>query len=180
MLAPEDATHARWVGPTRVPLVLEANATERDLAALSAVFAFWGRPTVTSNSAPSTRKDEPLLAGDVQRFARAAGLDAVAFHGTLEDVVYELTHGRPVLVSVASATGAPHYEVVVGWDPAARRVRNLDPARGFIERPFSGFQSEWQLAKQLILVVFATEDPSSLDGSSKVADEAPSRSPTKS
>ena len=127
--------------------------------------------------------DVLLLAGDLQRFARAAGLDAVAFHGTLDDVVYELAHGRPVLVGVADPTGArerPHYEVVVGWDPAARRLRNLDPARGFIERTFSGFESEWQLAKQLTLVVFAAEPPATLDASTKIADDLPPRSPTKS
>jgi len=65
-------------------------------------------------------------------------------------------------------------------DPAARRLRNLDPARGFIERTFSGFESEWQLAKQLTLVVFAAEPPATLDASTKIADDLPPRSPTKS
>jgi len=159
--------------------MLAPGAAERDLAALSAVFAFWGRPTVNSAAHASfeIRNDEPLLAGDLERFARAAGLTAFAFHGTLEDVVYELQEGRPVIVGVAGAKSGrdrPHYEVVVGWDPAARRLRNLDPARGFIERSYSGFEREWQLANQLTLVVFAAESPSKLDGS-KIADAPGSR-----
>jgi hypothetical protein len=182
---PSEALGARWVGPTRVPLVLESNLAERDLAALSAVFAFWGRPTVgsTADRSLAARNGEPLLAGDLQRFARAAGLNAFAFRGTLEDVVYELQQGRPVLVGVADAKRGrerPHYEVVVGWDPAGRRLRNLDPARGFVERSFSGFESDWQLANQLTLVVFAPEPPTTLDPSTELANEPILHLPTKS
>jgi hypothetical protein len=184
--AAEDARaslDARWVGPRRVPLVLETDVTERDLAALSAVFAFWGRPALTIAAATpiASRNEEPLLAGDLERFARAAGLTAFAFHGTLEDVLYELKQGRPVLVGVAdSERERPHYEVVVGWDPAAGSLRNLDPARGFIERTASGFESEWQLAKQLTVVVFATEPSDEAGASTKIATDRPPPSPPKS
>src|SRR5882672_10832520 len=63
--APAGASSTRWVGPTRVPLVLESGVAARDLAALSAVFAFWGRPTLTfaADASLASRSGEPLLAG---------------------------------------------------------------------------------------------------------------------
>ena len=159
------------MGPDNMPLVLEPNERARDLAALNAVFSFWGRPASAvpaSSHSSSVSRTEPLLAGDSERFARAAGLTAVAFHGTLEDVVYELRAGRPVLVGVTDATqstGHHHLEVVVGCNPRARRLKNLDPARGMVERTYASFQDEWERARQLTLVMFvadeATGNPSS-------------------
>jgi hypothetical protein len=68
----------------------------------------------------------------------------------------------------------------VGCDPGARRLRNLDPARGFVERTYGGFEIEWQSAQQLTLVVFATEPADDLAGSAKIATDRPPPSPTKS
>jgi hypothetical protein len=161
LVRPSTEVTSRWVGPTRVPLVLEPNERARDLAALRAVLAFWGRSPerVSGDHVHGRAPEEPLLSGDLERVARAAGLSTVAFHGTLDDVVYELTSGRPVIVGVAAAaTGErPHYEVVVACDPDARRLRSLDPARGFVERTYLGFQDEWIPARQLTLVLFEPE-----------------------
>jgi hypothetical protein len=155
---------ARWVGPARVPIVTDASAVSRDLAALYAVFSFWGRSVHAAVAAVGSafpEPTEPLLAGDVERLARAAGLTAVAFHGTLEDVVYELQAGRPVIVGVTGASDRAdrrHFEVVVACDQNARRLRSFDPARGVVERSYSGFQDEWQAAQQLTLVMFASDE----------------------
>ncbi len=146
-------------------MVAASPKLSRDLAALRAVFSFWGRSaraiaTAFEAVAPGAEPDEPLLAGDVERFARAAGLTAFAFHGTLEDIVYELHAGRPVIVGVtdeADPARRRHFEVVVACDPDARRLRMLDPARGVVERSYSGFQDEWQAAEQLTLVMFASD-----------------------
>lgn len=155
----------RWVGPAHVPIVIETNAASRDLAALHAVFSFWGRSARFAASMVDAallgEPAEPLLAGDVARLARAAGLTAVAFHGTLEDVVYELQAGRPVIVGVIDTkdpTERRHFEVVVACDPSARRLRSFDPARGVVERSYSGFQDEWQAAQQLTLVMIASDE----------------------
>jgi hypothetical protein len=152
------------VGPENVPLVLERHESARSFAALGAVLAFWGR----SSAIRTSESHEAVLAGDLERSARAAGLSAVSFHGTIDDVVYELSAGRPVIVGVARSDGAepPHYEVVVGWDPVGRRLRSLDPARGFIERTSAGFQDEWQVARRLTLVVFESEPATGMLSSS--------------
>jgi hypothetical protein len=173
---------ARWVGPASVPLLLEPDEGARDLAALHAVFAFWRRPAtvVPAVSLPgsSVAAREPLLAGDMERFARAAGLTAFAFHGTLDDVVFELRAGRPVLVGIGDGgetVDHQHFEVVVACDTDARRLRSLDPARGFVERTYGGFEDDWQAAHQLTLVMFATDGatdtPSSVSRSA--SDELP-------
>ena len=80
------AMPARWVGPAKVPMIVEGDAASRDLAALYAVFSFWGR-SATPAAADSVRAEpgEPLLAGDMERLARAAGLTALTFHGTMEE-----------------------------------------------------------------------------------------------
>jgi hypothetical protein len=138
--------------------VVEPDAAERDLAALKAVFSFWGLPASVAVAPAGER--EPMLAGDMERFARAAGLNAFAFHGTLEDIVYELRAGRPVIVGVTNAGSSVehhHFEVVVACDPESRRLKSLDPARGFVERTYSRFEDAWQAARQLTLVLFAPE-----------------------
>ncbi|HEX4339487.1 MAG TPA: hypothetical protein VH062_26455 [Polyangiaceae bacterium] len=165
VVAPHDAVEsARWVGPEHVPLVLEHDEAARDLAALNAVVAFWGLRANPVDGAvlpgSDTTNRDTLLAGDLERSARAAGLTAFAFHGTLDDVVFELRAGRPVIVGVSGggATGdRPHFEVVVACDPDARRLRNLDPARGIVERTYSSFEDDWEAARQLTLVLFASD-----------------------
>jgi hypothetical protein len=145
-------------------MVVEADAALRDLAALQAVFSFWGRSaraTPAAGGGIHTETAEPLLTGDMERLARAAGLTALTFHGTMDDVVYELHAGRPVLVGVSDVTAPAerqHFEVVVACDPGARRLRSFDPARGLVERSYSGFQDEWRVAQQLTLVMFASDE----------------------
>jgi len=155
----------RWVGPANVPLAIEPDVASRDLAALHAVLSFWGRSTRNTpegaDAAPRSGSAEPLLTFDMERMARAAGLTAFTFHGTIGDVVYELHAGRPVVVRVTGAgdpTVRRHFEVVVACDPGARRLRSFDPARGVVERSYSRFQDEWEAAQQLTLVMFASDD----------------------
>jgi hypothetical protein len=156
---------SRWVGPTDVPIVVASTNGSRDLAVLRAVFSFWGRSARAIAAAfeavtPRAEPDQPLLAGDLERFARAAGLTAFAFHGTFEDVVFELRAGRPVIVGIVDEGDAGerrHFEVVLACEPAARRLRSLDPARGVVERSYNGFQDEWQAAAQVTLVMFASD-----------------------
>ena len=156
---------SRWVGPEKVPLVVESNESARDLAALLAVVRFWGRSSQevatllpVGQRSPS---DEPLSTSDLERFARAAGLTAFAFHGMLEDVLFELRAGRPVIVGVNAGSDRPerrHFEVVIGCDADARRLRSFDPARGLVERSYASFQSDWQLSQQLTLVMFDADE----------------------
>jgi hypothetical protein len=160
-LVPVTETDApvRWIGPVDVPLLQEPEETARGFAALDAVLSFWGRPG-DRRGAGAPREHEAVLAGVLERSVRAAGLSAVSFHGTLEDLLFELRSGRPVIVGMAEDGGTSpvaHYEVVVGWDPAGRRLRSLDPVRGFVERPAARFLDEWESARQFTLVVFDPE-----------------------
>ena len=155
----ESDAPVRWVGPVDVPLLQEPEETARGFASLDAVLSFWGRPGGRSGLS-AARAHEAVLAGDLERLVRAAGLSAVSFHGTLEDLLFELRSDRPVIVAMAEdgeASHAAHYEVVVGWDPAGRRLRSLDPLRGFVERPVTRFLDEWGSARQFTLVVFDPE-----------------------
>jgi hypothetical protein len=150
----------RWIGPANVPLIVAADEHGRSFAALDAVLAYWGRSNGAARRLARAPSDA-VLAGDLERAARAVGLSTVSFHGALEDVVYELRAGRPVIVAMAPTDAAPagasHYEVVVAWDPAGHRLRSLDPARGFVERTAADFQDDWRAARGLILVVFESE-----------------------
>lgn len=58
------------------------------------------------------------------------------------------------LARSAGRTAIGHYEVVIGYHPARRRILTLDPAAGWRESSFEAFAAEWAGAQQLALVVF--------------------------
>ncbi len=46
-----------------------------------------------------------------------------------------------------------HYEVVVAIHRSRREIITYDPAHGFRKNSFAGFDSEWQAAGNLLLVL---------------------------
>jgi ABC-type bacteriocin/lantibiotic exporter with double-glycine peptidase domain len=148
-----------WVLVPRFPLVLQSGTKDCGAAALSAVAGYWGHAVAPSIIEASTgRTGERLRAGDLERFARASGLSSYVFYGTMNDIVYEVQRGRPVIVGLGKVIeekkALAHYEVVVGYEPKKRLVMLLDPGRGWQIDTFEGFAREWAISKGVTVVVF--------------------------
>lgn len=148
-----------WVMVPRFPLVLQSGTKDCGAAALSAVVDYWGVPaSPTAIEASTGSSDERLRAGDLERFARASGLSSFVFFGTMNDVIYEVQRGRPLIVGLGKVIerkkALAHYEVVVGYEPKKRLVLLLDPGRGWQVDTFEGFAREWAMSKGVTVVVF--------------------------
>lgn len=148
-----------WVVVPRFPLVLQRGTKDCGAAALSAVAQYWGRSAPPEVIEASTgRVGERLRAGDLEHFARENGLSSYVFYGTMNDVIYEVQRGRPVIVGlgkmIEEKKALAHYEVVVGYEPKKRLVMLLDPGRGWQVDSFEGFAREWAISKAVTVVVF--------------------------
>ena len=153
-----------WIAARGVPMVLQEGDFDCGAAALAMVLSYWGVPATRQEvfeacGAPSGG----IRAADLREFARKKGLKAFVFEGKPEDFEKELSKRRPVIVGMVKphATFAlTHYEVVVGLHPRRGIVVTLDPAGGWRQNTVEGFLKEWQLARNLTMVVFRGEgDP---------------------
>ena len=158
----EVARTGHWVMVPGFPLMLQNGSKECGAAALSAVLAYWGiRASQGDIEAASGRVGERLTAGELQRFANKAGLSSFVFYGTMDDVVYEVKHGRPVIVGMGKVVEAKkalaHYEVVVGYELEKKLVLLLDPGRGWQVDTFEGFAREWAVSKGVTVVAFLSQ-----------------------
>ena len=127
-------------------------------AALSIMLGRWGiaaHPADILSALPGN-PGEGIPAGDLRDFARARGLGAFVIRGEVRDLENELALQHPVLVGLIlrqGDRGLPHYEVVAGINPGARRLFMLDPARGPREDGYDGFLAEWEQSGRVTLVV---------------------------
>jgi ABC-type bacteriocin/lantibiotic exporter with double-glycine peptidase domain len=99
---------------------------------------------------------EGLSAARLREVARARGLQAFLFSGSLADVDRELEAGRPVLVGVVRAHGRKalaHYQVIAGRQRSGDRLLVADPERGWTVISRQEFLAEWDPARRLTLVV---------------------------
>jgi ABC-type bacteriocin/lantibiotic exporter with double-glycine peptidase domain len=97
-----------------------------------------------------------LSAARLREVARARGLQAFLFSGSLDDVDRELEAGRPVLVGVVRAHGRKalaHYQVIAGRQRNGDRLLVADPERGWTVISRQDFLTEWERARRLTLVV---------------------------
>lgn len=146
-----------WVILPAFPLVLQRQHDDCGAAVLSAVLRYWQRPL------PRLAGGRRLRAGEVRDLAEQSGLSAHVFFGNMNDILYELNRGRPVIVALGKPHGrneiALHYEVVVGYEPRTHRLLLLDPARGWQTDSFQGFAHEWAATRAVTIVAFerATE-----------------------
>jgi ABC-type bacteriocin/lantibiotic exporter with double-glycine peptidase domain len=156
------ARDGQWIMVPHFPLVLQDTSHDCGAAALSSVMRFWGHPvSARSIEASLGRSDARLSAGDIETYARGAGLSSYVFFGTMKDVVHELRAGRPVIVGLGKKYQADkavsHYEVVVGYEPKKKLVLLLDPGRGWQTDSLDGFAKEWALSKAVTIVAFLPE-----------------------
>jgi predicted double-glycine peptidase len=153
------AQQGQWTMVRNFPFVGQADDNDCGAAAMAAVLRFWGHPaSPESIEAAIGRADHRLAAGDMETYARDAGMQSYVFFGTMKDVVHELEQGRPVIVGlgkmVDEKNALAHYEVVVGWEPNKKQVLLLDPARGWQVDSLDGFAREWAVSKGVTIVAF--------------------------
>ena len=148
-----------WVR-VEVPLVRQSGSKDCGAAALASVLGYWGRPVEASEIDRATGRSagKRVSAGELAGYAKQRGLSAFVFYGDFADLAHELEQGRPVIVGVAKQyapkQALAHYEVVVGYHRASRRILTLDPARGFRENSMQGFLAEWAPTGRVTLVTF--------------------------
>jgi ABC-type bacteriocin/lantibiotic exporter with double-glycine peptidase domain len=158
--AADPAAIARESGWVRVdvPLVRQQGKSDCGAAALTAVLAYHGRgsslPVVEQRLGGTARG---VRAAALSEYARTQGLAAFVLFATMDDLRYELDHGRPVIVGVAKPYAGEraltHYQVVIGYEPRRGRLLALDPADGVREYPFAGFLDEWNATKRVAIVI---------------------------
>jgi ABC-type bacteriocin/lantibiotic exporter with double-glycine peptidase domain len=99
---------------------------------------------------------EGISAARLRAVARARGLQAFLFSGSLDDLDRELEAGRPVLVGVVRGHGRQrlaHYEVIAGRQRARDQLLVADPQRGWTIVSRREFLAEWEPARRLTLIV---------------------------
>lgn len=155
---------SHWIGVSSIPLVRQTTRSNCGAAALAMLLGFWGHPMTLAEVAggmPTSFETDALKAGDLRDFARKQGLQAFLVTGEIADLEKQLRKKHPVLVGVLKPGRGKrrlsHYELVVGFDPAAQRVVLLDPAAGWREDSVAGFMAEWEPAGRLSLIAFPAE-----------------------
>jgi predicted double-glycine peptidase len=162
-VTPTRPADSGWVLVPGVPLVTQRERADCGAAALAMVLRFWQPATSneTVRAAVGTLDEQKgTTAGRLREIARDQGLNAFLIQGSFDDLVHEITRGRPVIVGtlqIEGKRGYPHYEVVVGVNPREREVLTADPAEGWRERDLDEFEPLWRPSKRLALVVFAPQ-----------------------
>jgi ABC-type bacteriocin/lantibiotic exporter with double-glycine peptidase domain len=151
-----------WELVDGVPFVAQASDRDCGPAALAMVLAHFGAAASLEEVAARVPADDlrhgaGVRAGTLRDLARARGLQAFVVSGTFNDLLEQVSRGRPVLVGLAKpmlgGRAAAHYEVVVGMNRARKLIRSLDPARGLRENTLEGFAREWVPTHQVTIIV---------------------------
>jgi ABC-type bacteriocin/lantibiotic exporter with double-glycine peptidase domain len=153
------AHEAGWISVQNVPLQHQRDEHDCGPTALAMVLDFF-QPE-RRGEALALPHDRQLTVAELRDAARQRGLTAFIVEGTPEDLVFELSHGRPAIVGVAKPTlssAVTHYEVVVGINKESQQFATLDPAVGLRQNSFRGFLMEWQATGRVLLVI-AAPDP---------------------
>ena len=144
-----------WMKVEGVPELRQAHELECGPTALAMVLSYYGvadRQRVLA----ALPAEQRVSVSQLRDLARQYGLEAYVVEGKADDLVYELQHGRPVIVGVAKPTvqdAVAHYEVVIGMNRDSQRVATLDPAVGMRQNSFTGFLTEWQASGRVLLLI---------------------------
>jgi len=148
-------SEAGWLFVEGVPELHQHHELDCGPTALAMLLGFYGAEHQTSVLAVLPGR-ERIPVTQLRDVAKQQGFEAFVVEGKPEDLVFELKHGRPVIVGMAKPTvsgAVAHYEVVIGMNKDSQRVATLDPAVGLRQNSFSGFLSEWQATGRVLLVV---------------------------
>jgi predicted double-glycine peptidase len=97
-------------------------------------------------------KAHGIYASDMERYFRENGFRTFTIHGEWQDLKQHLEKGRPLIVALMPARGAPlHYVVVTGLDQETVMVN--DPAqRKLLKQDRPAFEREWIAAGRWTLL----------------------------
>jgi len=91
---------AGWIAVDGVPMLRQTDEHDCGPTALSMVLRYWQPGSARLQSA----HDVQISAGELRELAKQRGFSAYVVAGTVEDLVFELKHGRPVIVGTAKET----------------------------------------------------------------------------
>jgi predicted double-glycine peptidase len=99
-------------------------------------------------------KAHGIYASDMERYFREKGFRTFTIRGEWKDLKKHLDKGRPLIVALKPAAGAPlHYVVVTGVDPEQAIVIVNDPAqRKLLKQDRPSFDREWGAADRWTLL----------------------------
>ncbi len=99
-------------------------------------------------------KAHGIYASDMERYFGEKGYRTFTIRGEWEDLQQHLDKGRPLIVALKTAGGAPlHYVVVTGLDQVQGIVLLNDPAqRKLLKQDRAAFEREWSAAGQWTLL----------------------------
>lgn len=155
-----------WVRVDGVPELHQKHELDCGPTALAMVLGYHGSVSKEALLAELPEEQRSVVT-QLRDVARKHGFDSFVVEGKPEDLVYELKHGRPVIVGVAKPTvqnAVAHYEVVVGMHRDSQRIATIDPAVGLRQNSFQGFLTEWQGAGRVLLVVIPKKTKSAPEG----------------
>lgn len=125
-------------------------------ASIAMIMQFWQRQQGLPLSADSdatqiqhslySSEARGIYASALESYFQQRGYQTFAFEGRKEDLRQHLARGRPLIVALKPARGAPlHYVVVAGVDLENHLVLLNDPAeRKLLKQELSSFQKEWK------------------------------------
>lgn len=162
-IRPEELRSAPgWTAVHDVPLIQQVAEHDCGAAALAMVLAHY-RPELAESAMALGADNQRLSAKEMRDHARTLGFSAFVVEGAPSDLVFELEHGRPVIVGMAKPSiegRVAHYEVVIGINATEQLIATLDPAEGFRQNSFEGFLDEWHGAGRVLIVIVRAPPPS--------------------
>ncbi len=146
-----------WVEIPGVRLFPVHQEADCGVAALTTVLAFW-RPQIDLSEVRRALGSSPqgLEASRLKAAAWQHGVRAFLVEGVFDDLTYEISRGRPVIIGLVEQNGSRrigHYVVVAGVNPVTKAVLVADPRGSWRRMDPSLLMAEWHAAHQLALVI---------------------------
>jgi len=154
-------------------------------SALAMVMRYWGREVSHREIAGALVEEElqGIRGSRLADFARARGMEAIAFAGDMVILRDHLARGRPLVVAVDAGHGRLHDVVVVGFDDGRGEAIVHDPARGANRRIGVGeLEKKWATSGRWTLLCTPKDSgppgPEGISDGSGATEEDPSASVT--
>ncbi len=148
-----------WAAVRSLPAVPQRGESDCGAAAMTGVLRYH---RVDADAAAIERQLRPagadgIRAGLLRDYARRRGLRAYLISARVDDLMYEIERGRPVIVGTLKRYGDriayEHYEVVFAISRDGAHVATYDPAAGWRRYTRADFLAEWKPTGQLALVM---------------------------
>ena len=139
-------------------------------AAIAMVMQYWqqneGKPISSDSDANQIQRElysakaHGIYASDMEKYFKEKGFRTFTIRGEWEDLSQQLDKGRPLIIALQPAHGAPlHYVVVAGSDQEQGIVMLNDPAqRKLLKQDRPSFEREWSAAGKWTLLALPQTD----------------------